>query len=159
MGNFWKAQGLPKSSPNPQQSQKSAKKSTLKKHMFFNTFFSRIFLVWASENGPKPWFFCYFFEKVDLVKIVLPSRRNCYFSGSEPQKNDQKSMPKRARKKHRKNISQKLILASIWGSKALPKFIEKRKRKKLCLGERFFHDFPWFSSKNTLIFQWYFSLF
>ena len=69
-------------------------------------------------------FFHYFFENVDLVKIVLPSRRNCYFSGSEPQKNDQKSMPKRARKKDRKNTSQKSILASILGSKTLPKSIK-----------------------------------
>ena len=73
---------------------------------------------------PKSMFFRYFFENVDLVKIVLPSRRNCYFSGSEPQKNDQKSMPKRARKKDRKNTSQKSILASILGSKTLPKSIE-----------------------------------
>ena len=73
---------------------------------------------------PKSMFFHYFFENVDLVKIVLPSRRNCYFSGSEPQKNDQKSMPKRARKKDRKNTSQKSILASILGSKTLPKSIK-----------------------------------
>ena len=70
---------------------------------------------------PKCKFFRYFFENVDLIKIVLPSKRNCYFSGSEPQKNDQISMPKRARKKHRKNTSQNSSLARILGSKILPK--------------------------------------
>ena len=122
--SFWRAQPLPKSTQNHQKSQKSAEKSKSKKHMFLNTIFSRIFLVFASENEAKIDVFRYFFENVDLVKIVLPSRRNCYFSGSEPQKNDQKSMPKRARKKHRKNTSQKSILASILGSKTLPKSIE-----------------------------------
>ena len=69
---------------------------------------------------PKSRFFHYIFENVDVVKIVLPSKRNCCFSGSEPQKNDHKSVPKRARKKDRKNTSQKSIL----GSKTFPKFIE-----------------------------------
>merc|ERR1712078_874890 len=73
---------------------------------------------------PKSVFFHYIFENVDVVKIVLPSKRNCCFSGSEPQKNDHKSVPKRARKKDRKNTSQKSILASILDSKTLPKSIK-----------------------------------
>ena len=61
--NFWRVQALPKSSQNHQKSQKSAEKSKSKKHMFFNTIFSRIFLVWASENGAKIHVFSLLFRK------------------------------------------------------------------------------------------------
>ena len=75
-------------------------------------------------------FFQYFFENVDLVKIIVFPKENCYFSGFEPPKNHEKSMPKRTRKIHRKKTSQKSILAPIWASKTLPKSIENRKNSK-----------------------------
>ena len=45
-----------------------------------------------------------FFENVDFVKIVLPPRRRAYFQGSEPPKNDPKSMPTHSKKNSKKNI-------------------------------------------------------
>ena len=61
--NFWKVQSLPKSSQNHQKSQKSAEKSKSKKHMFFNTMFSRIFLALASENVAEIHVFSLLFRK------------------------------------------------------------------------------------------------
>ena len=104
--------------------QKALKNPSQKNRCFLIQFFLEFSWFGPPKMEPKSTFFHYFFENVDLVKIVLPSRRNCYFSGSEPQKNDQKSMPKRARKKDRKNTSQKSILASILGSKTFPKSIK-----------------------------------
>ena len=86
--NFWKAQGLPKSSQNREKSQKKLKKSKLKNHMFFNSIFFEFSPFWPLKTKAKSRFFCYFFENVDFMKIVLPSRRNCYFSRFEPPKND-----------------------------------------------------------------------
>ena len=73
-----------------------------------NTWFSTLFFLdfssfWPPKTKPKSSFFRYFFENVDFVKIVLPSKRNCYFSGSELPKNDPKSILERTRTKHRKN--------------------------------------------------------
>ena len=85
---------------------------------------------WPLKTEPKSRFFRYFFENVDFVKIVLPSRRRAYFQGSEPPKTDQKSMPKRVRKKHRKKTSQKSILASVLASQNLPKSTQHRKKSK-----------------------------
>ena len=100
-----------------------------------NTWFSTPFFLdfswfWPPKATPKPRFFRYFFENVDFVKIVLPSRRNCYFSGFEPPKNHKKSMPKRTRKKHRKKTSQKSILACVLASQNLPKSTQHRKKTK-----------------------------
>ena len=86
--NFWKARGLPKSSQNHEKSKKKLKKSKLKNHMFFNSIFFEFSPFWPPKTKPKSRFFCYFFENVDFMKIVLPSRRNCYFSRFEPPKND-----------------------------------------------------------------------
>ena len=85
---FWKAQGLPKSSQNREKSKKKLKKSKLKNHMFFNSIFFEFSPFWPPKTKPKSRSFCYFFENVDFMKIVLPSRRNCYFSRFEPPKND-----------------------------------------------------------------------
>ena len=63
---------------------------------------------------PKSTFFSYFFENADFVKIVLPSRRELNFQGSEPLKNVPKSMPKRTRKKHRKKTHKKSVLGQSW---------------------------------------------
>ena len=86
--NFWKAWGLPKSTQNREKSKKKLKKSKLKKHMFFNSTFFEFSPFWPPKTKAKSKFFCYFFENVDFMKIVLPSRRNCYFSRFEPPKND-----------------------------------------------------------------------
>ena len=67
---------------------------------------------------------------------MLPPRRRAYFQGSEPAKKDQKSMPKRAQKKHRKKTSQKSILPSVLASQNPPKIdptskkIEKSRLRK-----------------------------
>ena len=61
---------LPKSSQNRKKTQKSAKKAMLKKHMFFNTIFSRFFSVWTSKTTPKSSIFSIFFENVDFAKIL-----------------------------------------------------------------------------------------
>ena len=86
--NFWKARGLPKSSQNREKSKKKLKKSKLKNHMFFNSFFFEFSPFWPPKTKPKSRSFCYFFENVDFMNIVLPSRRNCYFSRFELPKND-----------------------------------------------------------------------
>ena len=61
----------------------------------------------------KSTLFLSFFENVDLVKIVLPSRRELNFQGSEPQKIDNKSIPKRIRKRYGKKVAKHWILRSI----------------------------------------------
>ena len=108
----------------PKNHKKALKNPSQKNTCFLTQSFIEFSWFGPPKMESKSMFFHYFFENVDLVKTVLPSRRNCCFSGSEPQKNDQKSMPKRARKKDRKNTSQKSILASILGSKTFPKSIE-----------------------------------
>ena len=65
--------GLPKSSQNPKNSQKNAKKSMLKKHTFFNTIFSRFFMVLASENDSKIEVFSDFFRKRRFCKNCAPA--------------------------------------------------------------------------------------
>ena len=86
--NFWKAWGLPKSTQNREKSKKKLKKSKLKKHMFFNSTVFEFSPFWPPKTKPKSRFFCDFFENVDFMKIVLPPRRNCYFSRFELPKND-----------------------------------------------------------------------
>ena len=86
--NFRKAWGLPKSTQNREKPLKKLKKSKLKKHMFFNSTFFEFSPFWPPKTKPKSRFFCDFFENVDFMKIVLPSRRNCYFSCFELPKND-----------------------------------------------------------------------
>ena len=86
--NFWKAWGLPKSTQNREKSFKKLKKSKLKKHMFFISTFFEFSPFWPPKTKPKSRFFCYFFENVDFMKIVLLWRRNCYFSRFELPKND-----------------------------------------------------------------------
>ena len=86
--DFLSLPGLPKSSQNHEKSKKKLKKSKLKNHMFFNSIFFEFSPFWPPKTKPKSKFFCYFFENVDFMKIVLPSRRNCYFSRFEPPKND-----------------------------------------------------------------------
>ena len=63
---------------------------------------------------PKSNFFRLLFESVDFSKSVLSSRRELNFQGSEPPKNDSKSMPKSRSKTSSKKTSQKSIFGSSW---------------------------------------------
>ena len=97
-------------------------KNRCQKNTWFSTqFFLDFSWFWLPKTTPKSMVFRYFFENVDFVKIVLPSRRNCYFSCFGRPKNDPKSMPKRIRKKQRKKPSQKSMLASILASQNRPR--------------------------------------
>ena len=75
----------PKISENPKKKLKTSKS---KKHIFFNSTFFKFSPFWPPKTKPKSRFFCDFFENVDFMKIVLPPRRNCYFSCFELPKND-----------------------------------------------------------------------
>ena len=106
-------------------------KNRCQKNTWFSTpFFLDFSWFWPPKTTPKSTFFRYFFENVDLVKIIVFPKENCYFSGFEPPKNHEKSMPKRTRKKHRKKTSQKSILASVLASQTLPKSTQDRKKTK-----------------------------
>ena len=96
--------------------------------MFSNIMFSRFFVVLPPKTIPNSRIFRCFFDNVDFVKIVVFLKENCYFSGFEPPKNDQKWTPKRIRKKHRKKTSQKSILASVLVSQNRPKSAQHRKK-------------------------------
>ena len=85
---FLEGLGPPQIDPKSWKIQKKLKKSKLKKHMFFNSTFFEFSPFWPPKTNAKSRFFCYFFENVDFMKIVLPWRRNCYFSRFEPPKND-----------------------------------------------------------------------
>ena len=63
---------------------------------------------------PKSNIFRLFFESVDFSKVVLSSRRELNFQGSEPPKNDLKSMPKSRSKTSFKMTPQKSIFGSSW---------------------------------------------
>ena len=122
--NFWRAQSLPKSTQNRK---KTLKNRCLKNSCFSTTFFLDLAWFWTPKTMPKSRFFRCFFENVDFVKIIVFPKRNCYFSGFDPPKIDQKSMPKLTRKKHRKKTSQKPILASILASKLEPSWFKIEK--------------------------------
>ena len=70
-------------------------------------------------------------ENADFAKIIVFTRRNCYFSGSEAQKNKQKSMQKRIAKEHQKKRLENRILASILVSQNLQNRSSKRRKAKL----------------------------
>ena len=67
---------------------KIAKIKIKKPHVFLLPFVVDFSLFWPPKSKPKSKFFRYFFENIDFIKIVLPSRRNCYFSRFELPKND-----------------------------------------------------------------------
>ena len=86
---FLEGLGPPQIDPKSRKiPKKKLKKSKLKNHMFFKSIFFEFSPIWPPKTKPKSRFLCYFFENVDFMKIVLPSRRNCYFSRFEPPKND-----------------------------------------------------------------------
>ena len=106
-------------------------KNRCQKNTCFSTpFFLDLSWFWPPKTEPKSRFFRHFFENVDLVKIIVFPKENCYFSGFEPPKNHEKSMPKRTRKIHRQKTSQKSILASVLASQNLPKSTQHRKKSK-----------------------------
>ena len=128
--DFLTAPGLPKSSQNLKKSQKNTKKSMLKKDTFFNTIFSRFFAVLASENDSKIEDFSMLFRKPRFCKNRFFLKENCYFSGFEPPKIYEKSMPNHTRKKHRKKNSQTSISASLLVSQNPPRSTQHRKKSK-----------------------------
>ena len=90
-----------------QNREKTLKIRCQKKTWFRTRFFIDFSWLWPPKMQPKLINFLRFFENVDFVKIVLPSRRNCYFSGLDPPKIDQKSMLKSRSKKASRKTSQK----------------------------------------------------
>ena len=122
--DFWEALGPPKMAPKS----KKTKKNRCRQNTCFSTpFFLDFSSFWPPKTTPKSTCFRTFFENVNFVEIVLPSRRRAYFQGSEPPKNHPKSMPKSIRKKHRKKASQKSVLASVLASQNFPKCTQNRK--------------------------------
>ena len=86
---FLEGPGPPKIEPKSLKIEKNTWKNRCQKTTCFLTqFFLDFSKFWPPKTKPKSKFFCYFFENVDFMKIVLPSRRNCYFSRFEPPKND-----------------------------------------------------------------------
>ena len=80
---------------------------------------------------PKFDIFDNFFENADFAKIIVFPKENCYFSGFEPPKFNQKSMQKRYQKKHRTKELENRISASMLASQNLENRPEKRRRTKL----------------------------
>ena len=76
----------------------------LKKNTFFNTSFSWFFVVLISENEAEIEYISIFFENVDFVKIVLPSRREHDFWGSALPKNNKMRSRNALEKKVKKNV-------------------------------------------------------
>ena len=70
---------------------------------------------------PKSSFFSIFFENVDFVKIVLPSRREHDFRGSEPPKNNKNKILKHTRKKGGKERRKNRFWLPFCLPKASPK--------------------------------------
>ena len=67
-------------------------------NMFLETIFHKMFAVSAFENGTKIELVSYLFRKHRFCKNHCFSMKNCYFSNSEPEKTDPKSMQKHTRK-------------------------------------------------------------
>ena len=90
--------------------------------MYFQTrFFIVFFSFWPPKMEPKSMIFCIILKNVDFVKIIVFLKENCYFSGFEPSKNDQKSMPT----SHSKNSSKKTSQNSILGPFCPPQNLRK----------------------------------
>ena len=91
--------------------------------MFKHGFSSFFFPFWLPKMKPKSMIFGIILKNVDFVKIMVFPKENCYISGFEPTKNDQKSMPT----SHSKNSSKKSPEIRFWDhlNSWLPKTSEK----------------------------------
>ena len=112
-----------------------------KKHIVFNTIFSRFFIVLASENVSKIEVFSHFFRRRRLFENQQkPLKKTIIFidfSGSAPPKIHPTSIPKRARKKHRKTFPKNRFWLPFWPPKILPKSTQHRKNsKKVAFGKK-----------------------
>ena len=89
--SFW----TPKWEQNPN---KTLKNQCWKTACFWRRFFIEISAFWPPKMDPKSKILRTIIENADFAKTIVFTRRNCYFSGSEAQKNKQKSMQKRIAK-------------------------------------------------------------
>ena len=89
--SFW----TPKWEQNPN---KTLKNQCWKTACFWRRFFMEISPFWPPKMDPKSKILRTIIENADFAKTIVFPRRNCYFSGSEAQKNKQKSMQKRIAK-------------------------------------------------------------
>ena len=79
-----------------QNGTKIDKKNDLLKRLIFKSDFKSNFVdllsLWPLKMDPKSFIFCYIFENVDFVKIVILPGENQHFTGSEPPNIDPKSI-------------------------------------------------------------------
>ena len=93
--------------------------------MYFQTrFFIAFFSLWPPKMKPKSMIFSIILKNVDFVKIMVFLKENCYFSGFEPTKNDQKSMPTSHSKNSSKKTSRNSILGPFWPPQNLRKTLK-----------------------------------
>ena len=88
--DFWSPRGLPKSSQNHEKSKKSDEKSMSRKHMAFNTIFSRFLMILASANVSKIEVFSHLFRRRRFCEnSQKPLKKQWFlliFQGRSPQK-------------------------------------------------------------------------
>ena len=97
--NFWSPRGLQNRAEIAKIRKKTHKIRYSKQTRFSTPLFLDFSMFWPPKMEPKSSFFSIFFENVDFVKIVLPSRREHDFWGSEPPKNNKNEILKHTRKK------------------------------------------------------------
>ena len=93
--DFLSLRGFPKSSQNREKSKKSDEKSMSKKHMVFNTFFSRFFMVLAAKSDSKIEVFSYFFRRRRFFENEQKPLKNSWFLLIFQVSSLQKSTPNR----------------------------------------------------------------
>ena len=124
--DFWSPRGFPKSSQNHEKSRKSDEKSMSRKHMAFNTIFCSISHGFGLRKRLQNRCFFAFVSKTlifwKLAKTIEKTMVFVDFSRSESPEIDEKSMPKRIRKKHRKKWSKH----RFWRPRLAPKTFENR---------------------------------
>ena len=77
-------------------------------------FFIVFFPFWPPKMEPKSMIFSIILKNVDFVKIMVFLKENCYFTGFEPTKNDQKSMPTSHSKSSSEQTPRNSILGPFW---------------------------------------------
>ena len=102
----------------------------LEKNMFFNTVFSRFFVVLTSENDSKIDVFSLLFRKRQFCQNHCFSKGKLLFfrfwDSQKPSKIDAETHSKKTSKKN----FQKSILASVWASQNLPKSTQHRQKSE-----------------------------